>query len=125
MALKVTFLRCLGMLWALPGSVVGLILAIFLKPTGVFWLDGTLIIDVRRLFPGWAKAQTWGWVILVREYSARLIAHERIHVRHSMKWGPLLAIAYPLATLFAMMAGGHYYHDNVFEIVAYRESRNA
>jgi hypothetical protein len=49
-------------------------------------------------------------------------AHERVHVRQYERWGALFLPAYLIASVWAMITGGHYYHDNVFEREAYMKA---
>ncbi|HEY0712144.1 MAG TPA: hypothetical protein VGF45_05695 [Polyangia bacterium] len=44
--------------------------------------------------------------------------HEREHVRQYLRWGALLLLAYPAASVWAALNGGHAYYDNVFERAA-------
>ena len=46
--------------------------------------------------------------------------HELVHVRQCERWGPFFLPAYALASLWAMIRGGHYYRDNGFEVSAER-----
>jgi hypothetical protein len=96
-----------GYLWAGPATAIGLA-----------W-------TLRRLVPldGGALALTLGHVVLGRDASALAAtrAHERVHVRQYELWGPLFLPAYALASVVALVAGGHPYRDNWFE----REARRA
>jgi hypothetical protein len=83
---------------------------------------------LRRLFFRYAtfegvSAITLGHIVVGRDQAAldATREHERVHVRQCERWGPLFLPAYALASVYAVMAGGHYYRDNVFE----REAFNA
>ncbi len=69
-----------------------------------------------------ARAMTLGHVILGRDLAClnECRNHEMVHVRQAERWGPLFLPAYVLASLWAHLAGGHYYWDNRFEIDARR-----
>jgi hypothetical protein len=79
-----------------------------------------LCIPVPHLFPSWAAAQTWGRIILRvdRYWTARMWVHELEHVHQWGVLGPLMFLAYPIASLIALLRGRHYYHDNFFEVQA-------
>lgn len=72
---------------------------------------------------GWRyRAITLGHVVLaVDELEPAIVDHEAVHVRQFQKWGPLMFVLYPLASLGAALTGGHYYRDNMFERQARRE----
>jgi len=68
-------------------------------------------------------AMTVGRLILASSEAdlARLRRHEQAHVRQYERWGVLFLLAYPAASLLAALRGGHFYHDNCFEVQARRE----
>ena len=117
-------LRLLRSLWAGPGSLLGLVLSPLFKRRGR--RDGILVCEgaswPRRL--GWRyRAITLGQVVLcVDTADDDLLAHERTHVRQWERWGPLFLLAYPVASLVALVTGRHPYRDNRFEVEA-RERR--
>ena len=45
----------------------------------------------------------------------RLRAHEHAHVRQYERWGAAFLLAYPFASLIALLRGGHPYRNNRFE----------
>lgn len=118
-------------LWASPNSLIGLLLGLPALLRGHYRVErGVLEIwggPVVRLLgrlpwvPGGAVALTLGHVVLGRdpETLERTRAHERAHVRQAERWGPLFLPAYGLASLWAVVRGGHAYRDNAFE----REAR--
>jgi len=113
-------LRALAYVWALPGSVLGLLLGAttFTKPSR---RDGVLVFRGTRGFAGLHMklgfaAITLGHVMIVNAPpSDALWAHERVHVRQWERLGPLMLVAYPLASV----AG---YRRNPFEAAARRRS---
>jgi hypothetical protein len=74
-----------------------------------------------RLFRDWLAitlgSHIWAW----RELSPPELAHEVTHVRQWARHGILFPAAYALASVRAVMTGGHWYRDNAFE----REARAA
>ena len=120
--------RFLKYLWALPNTVLGLLVlplawlsggtarrvagVLEIHGRGVAWL-------LRRLIPleKGASALTLGHVVVGRSESDldRTRTHERAHVRQSERWGPLFIPAYLIAGLVAFAQGGHAYQDNYFE----------
>lgn len=112
--------RALAYLWALPGTVLGVVLAAttFSRPR---LRDGALAFESARGFGaihrrlGFA-AITLGHVIIAnRPLEDRLWAHELVHVRQWETLGPLMLLAYPLASV----AG---YRRNPFEAAARRKA---
>lgn len=111
-----------GGLWAGPATIVGWLLARTFDSRRK--IDGILIAEgarwPRRL--GWRyRAIALGRVVLCADRADDfLLEHELVHVRQWERWGPLLAVAYPLASAFAFMRGRHPYKDNAFEAAARR-----
>ena len=111
-------------LWAAPCSTVGLFLALFFRrryvTRGVIVAEGAAW--PRRL--GWRyRAITLGHVILcVDELDQRTLEHELVHVRQYEMWGPLFFVAYPLASVAAVLSGRSGYRDNRFEVQARAET---
>ncbi len=123
--------RGAGVIWALPNTILGLVLTILALCTGgraamvngvVESHGGALGFLLRRLVPirGGASAMTLGHVVAGRDPASleRTRAHERVHVRQYERWGPFFLPAYLVATLIATVKGRHYYHDNHFERAA-------
>ena len=121
-------------LWALPATLLGLLIVLLARATGGASrrVDGVLEATggwparlLRRGFPfsGAVAAITFGHVVLgVTDAALEATrAHERAHVRQFERWGVLMLVLYPLAGLAAWLRGGHPYRDNVFE----REARAA
>ncbi len=121
-------LRALFYLWALPNTLIGVLilpLALFRggrvrRVSGVLEVDGPAIAWLlRRGVPlaGGAAAMTLGHVVLGRHPTdlQRTRAHERVHVRQAELLGPLFIPAYLLAGLIAWARGGSAYRDNFFE----------
>jgi hypothetical protein len=115
--------RAVAYLWALPNTVVGLLLAMVAIVTGgsvelrqgVVEARGGLL---RRILRGGA-ATALGHVILARnaECLERSRSHELTHVRQFERWGPLLLPAYWAIALWLKLRGLDPYLDHPFERV--------
>lgn len=121
--------RALGYCWAAPCSLAGLLAGLPLLVAGgrARRVEGALEIAARPA-PGPSRlrfhAITLGHVILGTDpvTLARLRAHEQVHVRQYMRWGPLFFVAYPAASAWLWLRGGRAYRDNPFEVQARREA---
>jgi len=129
-------MRFFRYIWALPATCVGLIFVVVACCRGrVRLVNGTLeahgpwlrwvLVNCVPL-PGGAAAITLGHVIVGQDDGAldASRAHERIHVRQYERWGPLFLPAYGMASLWALLSGGHYYIDNRFEREAFDSTRS-
>ncbi len=127
-------LRALLYLWALPVTLLGVLVALVSRGSGgtLRRVEGVLEVAggwpawvLRRGFPfsGAVAAITLGHVVVGVSLNALTAtrAHERAHVRQFERWGVLLLVLYPLAGLLAWVRGGNPYRDNLFE----REARAA
>lgn len=121
----------IGMLWASPYSLLGLLLAVPACVLGarVQRCDHTLECTGGQLGL-WAQrlpnrhriaAITLGHVILAVDATAmnHLRAHEREHVRQYAHWGPFFGPAYLGESLWQILHGHDAYRANRFERVAY------
>src|SRR5574340_871398 len=121
-------LRLLLYLWALPVTLLGMLIAFIARRSGCALqrVDGVLEAAggwpariLRRGFPfsGAVAALTLGHVVVAVSPIAlkETRAHERVHVRQFERWGVLLLVLYPLAGLLAWLRGGDPYLDNPFE----------
>ncbi len=96
-------LAILGFLWALPPSLLGLLLAGLSlgRPrwrSGALWVDadGGLGAIIAR-WRGGPLATTFGWVVLVwhpHRLDAGLEAHELVHVRQYYRLGVCFFVVY-------------------------------
>lgn len=121
-------MRLLASLWALPVSLLGLLLAALLGLAAGLrwnWREGVLELLPRRE-PRWLQrlgidAIALGDLVIARNAGLMdaLRAHERVHVAQARRWGPLFLLAYPLASLYCLLRGQRPYWDNCFE----REAR--
>jgi hypothetical protein len=111
--------RALGLLWALPGTLLGLLLSLVLRPCGARWDQGVLWVRVRGFWPRWVAAMTLGWVVLhTVTLTPRLVLHERRHVTQWMVLGPLFLPAYLAACAWAWVRTGQGYRWCWFEVDA-------
>ncbi|HET9940900.1 MAG TPA: hypothetical protein VFR25_07345 [Candidatus Eisenbacteria bacterium] len=120
-------------LWALPTTLVGLVLAgaaLFggraCVRAGTLEAHGGFLGRILRVCPpfaGGAAAMALGHVILAtsEEDLARHRDHERVHVRQCERWGPLFLPAYAAASLWAWVRGLDPYMGNAFEREAFAE----
>lgn len=127
--------RLAGIIWALPLSLAGLLLALPVLATG-----GTLQRVPARQFGvpallvrgrvgdfllahhpfGAMHAMAIGHIVIADRtaHSRRLLAHELAHVAQAARWGILFPLAYLGASVWARLRGGDLYWDNVFEVAA-------
>lgn len=117
-------------LWALPCSLVGVSGALLIISMGgrTRWRDGALEVTHRdRLALCGARARAlpfraivFGHVILAvsAEELQHVRLHEQVHVAQYERWGPVFLLAYPAASLWQWLRGGHPYRDNAFEVQA-------
>ena len=120
--------------WASPATLLGLVIAVLTGAfrggrcairSGVLEVHSPGIRRALRHLPGtggFVSAMTLGHVVIGVDAQAleRTRDHERVHVRQYERWGPFFIPAYALASLWALMRGGHAYWDNPFERDAYR-----
>ena len=93
-------LEGLGFVWAMPNTLLGLVLgALTFQAPRIH--GGAIVFDrgprgVTRLLRAMNRtAMTLGLVIVsAAPVEGRLLAHERHHVRQSMLWGPLFVPVY-------------------------------
>lgn len=124
-------LRLLRYLWALPVTLLGMLVALVARASGgaLQRVDGVLeaaggwpawVLRKGLPFSGTVAAITLGHVVVGVSLTALAAtrAHERAHVRQFERWGMLLLVLYPLAGLWAWVRGGHPYRDNHFEWAA-------
>jgi hypothetical protein len=117
------------------GTVIGLVAIALGAKSARVSIEGLLLTDaivvfgapckrLLRLLVPWLQAEglTLGQIVILTggTLSGRqwLVAHELGHVRQMLLLGPLMAVAYPAASLIAWLRGKHYYTDNWFEIDA-------
>lgn len=127
-------LRCvpfaLGMLWALPYTLVGIFVGCIGCLTGgrvqrhgiaLEFYGGATSVFLRYVCGAWVSAITFGHTILGRdpETLEACREHEWVHVRQYQRWGPFFGPAYVLSSLIVWCQGRRPYRDNHFEREAY------
>jgi hypothetical protein len=125
------------LLWAAPCSLLGLMIAAALMLAGgrMRYSKGALecALGNESAFAEYmlrhqnTVAFTMGHVILAwrAEDLQRWHAHERVHVKQYERWGVLMLLAYPAASLWAWLQGKDPYSANHFEQEAYQAGRGA
>lgn len=130
--------RVLVRFWALPTTLVGLLLLGIAVITGgrATRVDGVLEVfgglvgramESMGAARGGIAAVTLGHVVLGASPAvlSQTRAHERVHVAQCERWGPLFLPAYLLASGWAWVRGRDPYRDNRFEREAFAEERRA
>lgn len=134
-----TVASLLGILWALPLSVFGLMLAlpIWIARGRIRRVSGkipALLVRGRlgdRLLArhpfGPMAAMASGHIIIARQQglTPQTLAHELAHVRQAARWGPLFPLAYLAASLWAVLHGRRAYWHNHFEIAARKAEKHS
>jgi hypothetical protein len=127
-------LPLLRVLWALPCSTVGALLGVAVIAVGgsARRVDHTIEVALaaeQQHTPAWARrlrfsAITLGHVIVGQSHEAlaALRAHERVHVQQYERLGPLFLVAYPGASLWALIRGRCPYRGNWFERQAFAQA---
>lgn len=118
-----------GYVWALPMTVLGLVLGLLtfsLRPNELF--QGCLFIRSSRLLDAiWFRdrfiAFTWGGVCIVAggvDLTLMQKLHEVVHFDQARIYGLFLPAAYADGAVSAVAQGQHWYRDNFLEIWARR-----
>jgi len=121
--------RTLAYAWSAPYTCAGLVLGSIVMAFGGTGhvRSGTLEFAGGRL-GRWVErsacpfgAVTIGHVVLGLDHALldRVRAHEQVHVRQYERWGLLFIPAYLVASVLALLRGGHFYKDNPFEREAF------
>lgn len=123
--------RLLRYLWAVPYTLLGLVLGAVAVLFGATMRRHHGVVEVYGGLAGAAlarlpqplafSAMTLGHVILAIDRSAlgQLRRHEHVHVRQYERWGPLFVPAYLLSSLVQLLRGRNPYRENHFERQAY------
>lgn len=125
--------RPLAILWASPGSFVGLTAGLLGLCTGgrvrrvghTLEFHGGFLKWLLKRLPVEAIAMTLGHVIIGQTQAGLDIAreHEWVHVRQYERWGPFFIPAYLGCSLWLRLTGREAYHGNPFEREAYEHDR--
>lgn len=118
-----------GSVWTLPNTLLGLLVLGLLFPfgaraqfvRGVVEIHGPPVKRFLHLFFGGVVGVTLGQTVLswTKATHAMARAHERVHVRQYLWFGPFFLPAYAFASLFIWVVGGDPYYSNPFEKQAY------
>ncbi|MGZ3460475.1 MAG: hypothetical protein ACXU86_18455 [Archangium sp.] len=118
-----------GYVWALPVTMLGLMLAMLFARLESVDEEGILHFVLQPGGPlDWymrrfrIAAFAVGAVVTYAgddgPRQIRLVRHERAHVLQTLVLGPLFLPLYGLASLWQLARGRHPYHDNWFEVRA-------
>jgi hypothetical protein len=120
------------LIWASPGSLVGLTVGLMGLASGGSWRRKeetlefwggavTSFLENVPLMAGGALAMTLGHVILgINEHALEVTReHELVHVRQYERWGPLFLPAYLTCSAWLWAIGRDSYRDNPFEREAF------
>ncbi len=111
-------------LWALVNTLIGVAFMLWGKPQASTWRQGVWVVKVDRIVGGeWVSGQTWGWLVLVKQYRPSLKVHEFVHVWHSLLLGVFFLLSYGVHYLWNRARGLK--HDLAYraiwtERIAYR-----
>jgi hypothetical protein len=128
--------RVLRWLWALPLTLPGLALWLWLRLhdgrlfarraglpySPVFYAFGPACRSLLRRYPFFeAQAVTIGCVILAADEKALedAFTHELVHVQQGLRWGLLFPVLYAASSAWAWLGGQHPYYQNTFEREAF------
>lgn len=129
----------LGMLWALPLTLVGILMTLPILLRGgqlcvvhasvpALLVSGPLADYFLEHHPfGAMCAMAVGHVVIAdrQGLTAQILTHELAHVRQASLWGLFFPLAYLLASAWAALRGRDAYWHNVFEIAAREAERHA
>ncbi|MEQ8791879.1 MAG: hypothetical protein RIC55_36820 [Pirellulaceae bacterium] len=128
-----TVLKSLGVLWALPYTLLGMLIGCVGLCTGgrvqrkgwvlEFYGGGTKWFVTHLPGGQFTLALTLGHTVLGQSEATLDIArnHELVHVRQFERWGLMMGPAYLLSSLVLWIVGRRPYLDNPFEREAYDE----
>lgn len=127
-------IRLLGIIWASPYTLLGLLLGGIGLCTGgriqvrgraiEFYGGGVKWLVTHMPHGQFTLAFTLGHTVLGQSDASLDIArdHETVHVRQFERWGPLMGPAYLAASGLLWILGKQPYRDNPFERQAYDET---
>jgi hypothetical protein len=122
-------------LWALPATLVGLLLAALAlclgatirRVEGCIEVAGGRLARLLTLLPASMRfaAIAFGHVIIGTDHDLlrRVRRHEHVHVRQYERWGVLFFPLYAGSSLVQLLRGRDPYRDNCFEREAYAAER--
>ena len=130
---KSVFLECLGFVWALPVTMLGVLAIIGAGGwRGVTRLPSPpwracLVFELRNpwFWPMRFVGMDLGAVIIVRRINGVMgiiLEHELVHKMQCWILGPIMLVAYPLASFWAWVRYNEPYRMNWFERQARKET---
>ncbi len=145
-ATRVAWLRLLrrtgttvGILWALPLTLLGALLLMLptvllrgridlvMRPTPALLVRGPLADRMLECHPfGAMCAMAIGHIVIAQRQglTPRILTHELAHVRQAARWGIAFPVVYLAASAWALLRGQDAYWNNLFEIAARRAERD-
>lgn len=131
-------LTLLGMIWASPLTLIGLLLALpvfVLRGHAQLICSHTVALLVRGPFADWMlsrhpfgamSAIALGHVVIAEHQglSSRVLTHELAHVRQAARWGIIFPVAYLASSIWAAIRGRDAYWHNSFEIAARKAEKH-
>ena len=124
-------LWALGYIWALPVTLVALLLALVIgakysKREGLVlvFVASEWFTNLYFVKAGMA-AFTWGGVIILRKNMIvwpELMKHELVHFKQCCIFGLFIVPLYGIGSLIALLRGKEAYYDNFLEVWARSES---
>jgi hypothetical protein len=129
----------LGMLWALPLTLFGVVLALPVllwhgrlrlvrKTTPALLVSGPVADYLLDHHPfGSMCAMAVGHIVIAEErgLTPQILTHELAHVRQAAYWGIAFPFAYLAASGWAVLHGEDAYWHNIFEIAARKAEQHA
>jgi hypothetical protein len=124
--------RLLGIAWAAPLTLLGILLALpvlllrghiqlIRHPTPALLVRGPFADRMLSRHPfGAMSAMALGHIIIAEKegLSSRVLIHELAHVRQAMRWGIAFPFVYLASSAWAALRGRDAYWHNRFEIAA-------
>ena len=129
----------LGIIWALPLTLFGMMLALptllrsghlhlIRTPTPALLASGPLADYMLARHPfGPMCAMAIGHVVIAekRSLTPQILTHELAHVRQAAQWGIFFPFAYLAASGWAVLRGQDAYWNNVFEVAARKAEKHS
>lgn len=125
----------LGIVWALPLTLLGALLLmlptlllrgridVVMRPTPALLVRGPLADRMLEGHPfGAMCAMAIGHIVIAQRQglTARILTHELAHVRQAAHWGFAFPVVYLAASIWAFLRGEDAYWNNCFEVAARR-----
>lgn len=129
----------LGIVWALPLTLLGVLLALPIlarrgqlcvvhAPIPALLVSGPLADFLLERHPfGAMCAMAVGHVVIAdrQGLTPQILTHELAHVRQAAQWGFVFPLAYLAASGWAAIRGRDAYWHNIFEVAARKAERHA